>query len=221
MRSSRTPSVNTLQTRHLHIRRTGYSHNVLTEAVYSFMRDVGEGHHEDYMRAFFRLKAQDLGALLPRINDIIRRSSYEVTQSLSENLPQANDVVLVRLVFTAPSGICSDMLQSHFIDYSSKRDRLPQLQPRCVRHRPSPHPTLDFRARRHRHRFGPFRRHNQTRRHPILRVFRLHTDTAPATPRPRERALRVLPRVVRMATLPTCGCRAVARALPDRVRCAV
>ena len=77
--------------------RSGHSHNVLTEAVYSYMQDAGEGHHEDYMRAFFRLKAQDLGAILPRINDIIKRSSHEVTQSLSTNLPQANDAVLVSL----------------------------------------------------------------------------------------------------------------------------
>ena len=78
------------------ISSAGHSHNVLTEAVYSFMQDAGEGHHEDYMRAFFRLQVQDLAALLPRINELIRRSSYEVTQSLTENLPQANDVVLVR-----------------------------------------------------------------------------------------------------------------------------
>lgn len=83
--------------RHNEVLGSGHSHNVLTEAVYSYMQDIGEGHHEDYMRAFFRLKAHELGAILPRINDIIKRSSYEVTQSLSANLPQANDAILTVL----------------------------------------------------------------------------------------------------------------------------
>lgn len=83
--------------RHNEILESGHSHNVLTEAVYSYMHDAGESHHEDYMRAFFRSKVQDIGALLPRVHDIVRRSSYEVTQSLQENLPQANDIVLALL----------------------------------------------------------------------------------------------------------------------------
>jgi nuclear pore complex protein Nup133 len=81
--------------RHNDILASGHTHGVLTEAVYSYMHDAGESHHEDYMRAFFRLKARDLGALLPRVGDVVIRSSSEVTQSLAENLPQGNDIVLV------------------------------------------------------------------------------------------------------------------------------
>ena len=78
--------------RHYEILTLGHTHDVLTTAVYSYMQDAGESHHEDYMRAFFRLKAQDLGALLLRVGDVVRRSSYDV---LAENLPQGNDIVLV------------------------------------------------------------------------------------------------------------------------------
>ncbi|KAF7796966.1 hypothetical protein EIP86_008154 [Pleurotus ostreatoroseus] len=58
------------------------------------MNAVGEGHHEDLMRAFFRLKVQDLSALLPHVLSLVRRSSYELTRSLTDNVPQANDIVL-------------------------------------------------------------------------------------------------------------------------------
>ena len=61
-----------------------------------YMNAVGEGHHEDLMRAFFRLKVQDLSALLPHVLSLLRRSSYELTRSLTDNAPQANDIVLVR-----------------------------------------------------------------------------------------------------------------------------
>lgn len=87
------------------------------------MLDAGEGHHEDFMRAFFRLNVQDLGALLPRVNDIVKRSAYEVTQSLTENLPQANDIVLVRL--TSIAGV-RNLTQA--LDNFAKRCRLPELQ---------------------------------------------------------------------------------------------
>ncbi|EKM55617.1 uncharacterized protein PHACADRAFT_256352 [Phanerochaete carnosa HHB-10118-sp] len=83
--------------RHNDILASGGNHYVLAEAVYTYMHDAGEGHHEDFMRAFFRLKVQDLGALLPRVNDIVKRSSYEVTHSLQETLPHANDIILTLL----------------------------------------------------------------------------------------------------------------------------
>ena len=65
------------------------------EAVQLFMNKVGEGHHEDYMRAFFRLKLQDIGSLLPIVNDIVDRSTREITQNLADSVPQANEIILV------------------------------------------------------------------------------------------------------------------------------
>jgi nuclear pore complex protein Nup133 len=67
----------------------------LAEAVFIFMDANGEGHHEDFMRAFFRLKVRDLGALLPHVAEVLERSQHEVTHSRSETIPQANDILLV------------------------------------------------------------------------------------------------------------------------------
>ncbi|THG99186.1 hypothetical protein EW026_g3129 [Hermanssonia centrifuga] len=75
----------------------GHKHSVLTEAVYILMNEAGEGHHEDLMRAFFRLRVQDIGALLPHVLEIVRRSSYEITHSLTDTIPQANEIVLTIL----------------------------------------------------------------------------------------------------------------------------
>ena len=61
------------------------------------MNRVGEGHHEDIVRAFFRFKVADIGALLPYVMDIIPKSTHELGRSLSVALPEANRVVLVVL----------------------------------------------------------------------------------------------------------------------------
>lgn len=61
------------------------------------MNEVGEGHHEDIVRAFFRFRVADIGALLPYVVDIIRKSAHELGRSLSVSLPEANHVVLVVL----------------------------------------------------------------------------------------------------------------------------
>ncbi|KAI0341587.1 hypothetical protein BDW22DRAFT_1358408 [Trametopsis cervina] len=83
--------------RHNDLLATGQPHNVLTEAIYTYMSAAGEGHHEDFMRAFFRLKVNELGALLPHVADVLKRSEHEVTHSQSETVPQANDVLLMVL----------------------------------------------------------------------------------------------------------------------------
>lgn len=59
------------------------------------MNEVGEGHHEDVVRAFFRYKVRDLGNLLPHVVEITRISAHELGRSLSASLPEANSIVLV------------------------------------------------------------------------------------------------------------------------------
>ena len=88
----------------------GQPHSVLTEAVYTYMHAAGEGHHEDFMRAFFRLEVQDLGSLLPHVLDVLRRSAREVTHTLSEVIPQANDVLLVRAFVSFLQNVVSSRL---------------------------------------------------------------------------------------------------------------
>ncbi|KDQ60778.1 hypothetical protein JAAARDRAFT_190924 [Jaapia argillacea MUCL 33604] len=83
--------------RHNEFLSTGQSHSILNEAVYTYMNEVDEGHHEDFMRAFFRLKVADLGRLMSHVMNITRRSSYEMNRRLSDALPEANRVVLTVL----------------------------------------------------------------------------------------------------------------------------
>ena len=75
---------------------TGHSHSVLSEAVHVYMYTIGEGHHEDVMRAFFRTRASDIYQLLPHVIDIVERATHERGRSLSNALPEANMIVLVR-----------------------------------------------------------------------------------------------------------------------------
>ena len=74
---------------------TGHSHSVLSEAVHTYMHSIGENYHEDVMRAFFRLRASDIGKLLTYVMAIVERSSHERGRSLSNALPEANMIILV------------------------------------------------------------------------------------------------------------------------------
>ncbi|KAI0374941.1 hypothetical protein BV20DRAFT_934524 [Pilatotrama ljubarskyi] len=83
--------------RHNESLRAGHTDDVLYEAVYRYMNDVGEGHHEDCLRAFLRLRVRDLGGLLPHVAELVRRSSSEMNGKPTETVPQANQVVLTIL----------------------------------------------------------------------------------------------------------------------------
>lgn len=75
--------------------RAGHTDNVLHEAVYRYMNALGEGHHEDCLRAFLRLRVRDLGGLLPQVAELVRRSSSEMGGKSAETIPQANQITLV------------------------------------------------------------------------------------------------------------------------------
>ncbi|KAI0636924.1 Non-repetitive/WGA-negative nucleoporin C-terminal-domain-containing protein [Trametes polyzona] len=83
--------------RHNDALRAGHSDRVLYEAVYRYMSTLGEGHHEDCLRAFLRLRVRDLGGLLPQVAELVRRSSSELGGKLTEAIPQANQIVLTIL----------------------------------------------------------------------------------------------------------------------------
>ena len=72
------------------------------DAVYAFMVAVGEGYHEDFVRAFFRLKIQDIGSLLPHVLEIVRQASREHPRSLPDDIWQANEIVLASLTSMDP-----------------------------------------------------------------------------------------------------------------------
>lgn len=59
------------------------------------MNQVGEGHHADLMRAFFRLRVGDIGRLLPHVRDGTRRMLGETPTNMPNILSEANGIVLV------------------------------------------------------------------------------------------------------------------------------
>ncbi|KAJ8487889.1 hypothetical protein ONZ51_g3889 [Trametes cubensis] len=75
----------------------GLPDDVLHQAVYRYMNDIGEGHHEDSLRAFLRLRVRDLGGLLPHVAELVRRSLSEMTGRSTQVIPQANQIVLTIL----------------------------------------------------------------------------------------------------------------------------
>ena len=75
--------------------RRGRPYDILSEAVYGYMNQVGEGHHADLMRAFFRLRAADIGKLLPHVRDGTRRMLEETPTNIPNILSEANGIVLV------------------------------------------------------------------------------------------------------------------------------
>ncbi|EIW51716.1 uncharacterized protein TRAVEDRAFT_136690 [Trametes versicolor FP-101664 SS1] len=83
--------------RHNDSLRAGHTDNVLHEAVYRYMNALGEGHHEDCLRAFLRLRVRDLGGLLPQVAELVRRSSSEMGGKTAETIPQANQIALTIL----------------------------------------------------------------------------------------------------------------------------
>lgn len=72
------------------------------------MNDVREREHEDYMRAFFRLRAGDIGNILPRVLTVLRESTHDLTRSFVDAIPQANRILLVRLLSLLPPSSMAD-----------------------------------------------------------------------------------------------------------------
>nr|GAT53189.1 methyltransferase type 11 [Mycena chlorophos] len=73
------------------------SDSVLTEAVEQYMDSIEEGHHEDLVRAFFRMRISDLGVVLSQIPDVTAKLAQTSGRDIRERLPEANRVVLTVL----------------------------------------------------------------------------------------------------------------------------
>jgi nuclear pore complex protein Nup133 len=69
------------------------------------MDDIGEGHHDDFMRAFFRLRVQDIGEITTWILSILNRVKNKAPSlpALGPILAETNRIVLVR-----PFCLCLD-----------------------------------------------------------------------------------------------------------------
>jgi nuclear pore complex protein Nup133 len=101
--------------------RQGRPYDILSEAVYGYMNHVGEGHHDDLMRAFFRLRVADIGKLLPHIRDGTRRQLGDVPANMTDVLSEANGIVLVRHVLRN----AHLRIKFNFLDYPRLGIRVP------------------------------------------------------------------------------------------------
>lgn len=50
----------------------GHSEQLLVQSVIAYMENSDEGHHEDIMRAFFRLQTREIGDLLPYVEHLVQ-----------------------------------------------------------------------------------------------------------------------------------------------------
>ncbi|KAH9946079.1 uncharacterized protein BXZ73DRAFT_86275 [Epithele typhae] len=83
--------------RHGDMLRGSHSHGILHQAVYVYMQVMGEGHHEDCLRAFLRLRTRNLAGLLPHVLELVRESTTNVHSNSSEALSQGNMITLTVL----------------------------------------------------------------------------------------------------------------------------
>ncbi|KAG5635761.1 hypothetical protein H0H81_010181 [Sphagnurus paluster] len=73
------------------------THSVLNDAVHSYMAEIDQGHHEDIIRAFFRLKVADIGLLIRKVAEAATQAAYVTGRDIVEFLPEANRIVLTVL----------------------------------------------------------------------------------------------------------------------------
>jgi nuclear pore complex protein Nup133 len=59
------------------------------------MEGIEENHYEDVVRAFFRLRVEDMGHLISQVADVTAKLAEDSGRDLVELLPEANRVVLV------------------------------------------------------------------------------------------------------------------------------
>ena len=91
----------------LKFHRTTVSRSVLKDAVVSYMEEIGDGPHEDVMRAFFRYHVADIAKLLKKVLEVVHASSMATSSTFPLILSEANRVVLVSSLLLALSGMCS------------------------------------------------------------------------------------------------------------------
>ncbi|KAG5342787.1 hypothetical protein C0989_008737 [Termitomyces sp. Mn162] len=77
--------------------RTSPAHSILNDAVHAYMQEINEGHHEDVIRAFFRLRVVDIGRLVGKVGEAATQAARLTQRDIIEFLPEANRIVLTVL----------------------------------------------------------------------------------------------------------------------------
>ncbi|KAG6900855.1 hypothetical protein C0993_009973 [Termitomyces sp. T159_Od127] len=83
--------------RHNDLLATNPTHSILNDAVHVYMQEINEGHHEDVIRAFFRLRVADIGRLISKVGEAATQAARLSQRDIIEFLPEANRIVLTAL----------------------------------------------------------------------------------------------------------------------------
>ncbi|KAF5381087.1 hypothetical protein D9615_003993 [Tricholomella constricta] len=83
--------------RHNELLATNPKHSILNDAVHAYMGEIGQGHHEDIIRAFFRSNVADIGLLLRKVDEAATQAALLTGREIIEFLPEANRIVLTVL----------------------------------------------------------------------------------------------------------------------------
>lgn len=62
------------------------------------MEEIGDIHHEDVMRAFFRSRVSEVGKLIKQVAEVAMRAPAESGIQLEQLLPETNQIVLVSYI---------------------------------------------------------------------------------------------------------------------------
>jgi nuclear pore complex protein Nup133 len=62
------------------------------------MEEIGDVHHEDVMRAFFRSRVSEIGKLIKQVSEVAMRAPAESGIRLEQLLPEMNQIVLVSYI---------------------------------------------------------------------------------------------------------------------------
>jgi len=74
---------------------TNPDHSILNDAVHAYMEQIGEGHHEDVLRTFFRSRIADIGNIIEKVVAITNEASVATGHDEIVFLPEANRIILV------------------------------------------------------------------------------------------------------------------------------
>lgn len=68
--------------------------SVLNDAAHEHMAEIGEGGHEDVLRAFFRFRVADIGRLIKKVKDTATAAARNTGRNIVDFLPEANRIVI-------------------------------------------------------------------------------------------------------------------------------
>ncbi|KAG6814378.1 hypothetical protein H0H92_010964 [Tricholoma furcatifolium] len=86
-----------LWTRHNELLATNPTHSILNDAVHAYMQEINQGHHEDVIRAFFRLRVADIGRLIRKVAEAATHAARITQRDIIEFLPEANRIILTAI----------------------------------------------------------------------------------------------------------------------------